>query len=643
MAGLGSLIQKAKAMIPKVVSAGKQVVNNVVNKVADSAFGKAVKAVPQTLKAGVEKGVQITKKVAASVPQAIESVKKKAEETAGRVQIKVEEVKGKVQAKAEEVKESVTKKIQEVTSDMNQRNGRILDKVKAEWENTSSGLIRGFTTTGAISPQIWQVRSSSLLLDFMLQTRKAVIEEYPILNRQSSILKDLIHTIETGISDGGAIAGSFIYNMNLPGISDFVGAFTGQREPGAKSNSFSIRGAFYRGLLVDGLLGTVDGVANLIADPFEALEGLNTIVLYPKETLPAIGSGIKEYVNTKIIHGSPEDWAQVTGQVTFEVASWLVGTGEAKAGIEGARLGTGVAKTGDMVADGSKMTKALWKAMDKMSDSGKTVKYLNTQMLKRFGKEALKNLDDFAVIAGKRTGDFIDNIRAGMSRLTGPIPEYAGIGTFDDIGRTGEKIEDFISACKKKFIMSEKTPKSGVNIKPKVDKEDFGKLIDDLPGKNGAKGSVGSNTRLIPGTEGVVTGGDSTKLGKNMMESMGQKRSTKWTGHQAQHIIPSEMKDHQVLQKIGMDFDDASNGLFLRTPAEDVSAMSRHRGYHSTYNEFVKSQLDAIDITQDVNALQRQVLDLQSNLKKLQQSGLPLYPNQGASVDLWQRSLNRIK
>ncbi|WP_097007049.1 AHH domain-containing protein [Lacrimispora amygdalina] len=128
-----------------------------------------------------------------------------------------------------------------------------------------------------------------------------------------------------------------------------------------------------------------------------------------------------------------------------------------------------------------------------------------------------------------------------------------------------------------------------------------------------------------------------------MMESMGQKRSTKWTGYQAQHIIPSEMADHQVLQKIGMNLDDATNGLFLRTPADDISAMSRHRVYHSTYNEFVKTQLDAIDITQDVNTLQRQVLDLQSNLKKLQQSGLPLYPNQGASIDLWQRSLGRIQ
>ena len=92
-----------------------------------------------------------------------------------------------------------------------------------------------------------------------------------------------------------------------------------------------------------------------------------------------------------------------------------------------------------------------------------------------------------------------------------------------------------------------------------------------------------------------------------------------------------------------MDLDDASNGLFLRTPADDVSAMSRHRGYHSTYNEFVKTQFDAMDISQSVDVLQKQVYDLQQNLKYLQQSGLPLYPSQGATVDLWQRSLERIQ
>lgn len=83
--------------------------------------------------------------------------------------------------------------------------------------------------------------------------------------------------------------------------------------------------------------------------------------------------------------------------------------------------------------------------------------------------------------------------------------------------------------------------------------------------------------------------------------------------------------------------------MFLRTPADDISAMSRHGGYHSTYNEFVKTQLDAMDISQSVDVLQKQVYDLQQNLKYLQQSELPLYPSQGATVDLWQRNLERIQ
>ena len=71
--------------------------------------------------------------------------------------------------------------------------------------------------------------------------------------------------------------------------------------------------------------------------------------------------------------------------------------------------------------------------------------------------------------------------------------------------------------------------------------------------------------------------------------------------------------------------------------------LSRYRGYHSTYNEFVRAQFDRIDVGQSVDVLQKQVYDLQQNLKYLQQSGTPLYPSQGATVDLWQRSLERIK
>jgi hypothetical protein len=39
--------------------------------------------------------------------------------------------------------------------------------------------------------------------------------------------------------------------------------------------------------------------------------------------------------------------------------------------------------------------------------------------------------------------------------------------------------------------------------------------------------------------------------------------------------------------------------------------------------------------------LQKQVYDLQSNLRKLQENGLPLYPSQGATVELWERKLKQ--
>ncbi|WP_414083942.1 AHH domain-containing protein [Streptococcus suis] len=52
---------------------------------------------------------------------------------------------------------------------------------------------------------------------------------------------------------------------------------------------------------------------------------------------------------------------------------------------------------------------------------------------------------------------------------------------------------------------------------------------------------------------------------------------------------------------MGMNFDDASNEIFLPIPDTNVSGLSRHRGYHSTYNTFVKNQLDAIDINQPLS------------------------------------------
>ncbi|UZQ52153.1 AHH domain-containing protein [Clostridium kluyveri] len=122
----------------------------------------------------------------------------------------------------------------------------------------------------------------------------------------------------------------------------------------------------------------------------------------------------------------------------------------------------------------------------------------------------------------------------------------------------------------------------------------FSKIEDNV--SNEAKKIIegAAEARLIPGQEGIVTGGNSTKLGKNMLESMGLKHSSKWSGYQAQHVIPAEMGDNAVIQKIGMNLDDASNGIFLRTPDESISTMSRHQGYHSVYNEMVERQLSKL-------------------------------------------------
>ena len=139
---------------------------------------------------------------------------------------------------------------------------------------------------------------------------------------------------------------------------------------------------------------------------------------------------------------------------------------------------------------------------------------------------------------------------------------------------------------------------------------------------------------------------DSTILGQNMMADMGLPKSTKWTGYQAQHIIPCQLKNHPAIKKIGMNINDASNGIFLRIPDSGISTLSRHRGFHSPYNSFVKSQLDKLDLTLSVSDLKKEVNTLQSNLRKLQEKGLPLYSGKKngteAAIDLWEWSYSKL-
>jgi hypothetical protein len=151
-----------------------------------------------------------------------------------------------------------------------------------------------------------------------------------------------------------------------------------------------------------------------------------------------------------------------------------------------------------------------------------------------------------------------------------------------------------------------------------------------------------STVRQLSGSPGIVTGGNSRVLGRNLLESMGVDGASRWPGYQAQHIVPSQLADHPILQRVGIDLDDASNGIFLRVPDEGISPMARHQGFHSIYNQVVKGQLDLMDVTLPVEQLEPKVFQLQQNLRALQQSGLPLYKGQGATVDMWNRWLLKL-
>ena len=67
-----------------------------------------------------------------------------------------------------------------------------------------------------------------------------------------------------------------------------------------------------------------------------------------------------------------------------------------------------------------------------------------------------------------------------------------------------------------------------------------------------------------------------------------------------------------------MNFDDSSNGIFLRVPDDNISTMARHRGYHSVYNEVVARALNKMILAKSIDSLQKQVYDLQKFKRKLQ-------------------------
>ena len=87
----------------------------------------------------------------------------------------------------------------------------------------------------------------------------------------------------------------------------------------------------------------------------------------------------------------------------------------------------------------------------------------------------------------------------------------------------------------------------------------------------------------------------------------------------------SHFRKHRILRKIGINLDDASNGIFLRERAGGISTMSRHEGYHQQYTNVIRQCLNAMDISKSIPELEKEVYELQQAARRMMEAGVPIY------------------
>jgi hypothetical protein len=103
------------------------------------------------------------------------------------------------------------------------------------------------------------------------------------------------------------------------------------------------------------------------------------------------------------------------------------------------------------------------------------------------------------------------------------------------------------------------------------------------------------------------------------------------TGYEAHHIIPVELKNHRVLNKIGMDMDNVKNGISLpQYPGLDPK-LPLHRGSHPNYTQAVKSELDKIPDDLSISQTRKQISSIQNFFRTKLENGSPLHTSQGGS------------
>jgi filamentous hemagglutinin len=89
-----------------------------------------------------------------------------------------------------------------------------------------------------------------------------------------------------------------------------------------------------------------------------------------------------------------------------------------------------------------------------------------------------------------------------------------------------------------------------------------------------------------------------------------------------------ELSDHRVIQKIGMNLDDATNGIFLH-------AETTHYGNHSRYIEAMRGALNDIPQSLSLDDTMARVYGIQSRASEKLLEGNSLRITFTASQEQW--------
>ena len=357
-----------------------------------------------------------------------------------------------------------------------EHNQNLGKRVAEEWENYWRKIERGITEKGVFySP----VKGISDTLDFMLQLRKAVVEEYPTLNWTERKLQGAYQWVKDGVITNGDKFGNYIYNKNWGVVSNFVGGFFNASDMKENSGVAASVGSFFNGVIGHGILGTVDGIATAVTNPYGTVEGINNIVGDPGTAFSALKKEVGRVWDEEIINGSWEDRSRVAGAVTFEVVTTVGGAVKAgkaakaaKAGDKAADLGT-AAKVVDAMDDA---TGVAAKTADIMGDAAVTAR-----TAKKTGK--LGNVIDRALTsnlakkAANKADDFVREIR---DLLNPPELKPALVnGALDDADEVGFFTRHYNNRMEKNTPLQSN---SGVNIQKAEIVGDAGDGTWDLGG-----------------------------------------------------------------------------------------------------------------------------------------------------------------